>query len=127
MTFWKFTPFLAFSILVLYQLTVLQGMPIRPPPENPGESAEYPEEDPSPLLSELVKAYVQMKASEMKQQKENQGSKISTQKRYCNTATCLTHQLAGYLSAAGAGGRNNMLPTNMGFKVYNNRRQGKHR
>lgn len=49
--------------------------------------------------------------------------KISMQKRACNTATCMTHRLAGWLSRSGSMVRSNLLPTKMGFKIFSGPRR----
>ncbi|KAL2310189.1 hypothetical protein Nmel_006433, partial [Mimus melanotis] len=36
----------------------------------------------------------------------------------CNTATCVTHRLADFLSRSGAVGKNNFVPTNVGSKAF---------
>uniref|UniRef100_A0A8C9FSL4 Calcitonin peptide-like domain-containing protein n=1 Tax=Pavo cristatus TaxID=9049 RepID=A0A8C9FSL4_PAVCR len=40
------------------------------------------------------------------------------QKRACNTATCVTHRLADFLSRSGGVGKNNFVPTNVGSKAF---------
>ncbi|KAF3829959.1 hypothetical protein GH733_001384 [Mirounga leonina] len=42
---------------------------------------------------------------------------ITAQKRSCNTATCVTHRLAGLLSRSGAVVKNNFVPTNVTMKL----------
>ncbi|KAG8525161.1 Calcitonin gene-related peptide 2, partial [Galemys pyrenaicus] len=74
MGFWKYPPFLVLSILVLYQAGFLLAAPIRADLESRPYPASLPEEDRRLLLIELVKAYMQMKASEMEQERETRES-----------------------------------------------------
>uniref|UniRef100_A0A670HMF2 Calcitonin peptide-like domain-containing protein n=1 Tax=Podarcis muralis TaxID=64176 RepID=A0A670HMF2_PODMU len=48
---------------------------------------------------------------------------VTTQKRACNTATCVTHRLADFLSRSGGVGKNNFVPTNVGSKGFGRRRR----
>ncbi|KAK2499205.1 hypothetical protein MC885_017323 [Smutsia gigantea] len=48
---------------------------------------------------------------------------VTAQKRSCSSAACITHWLGGLLSRTGSVAHTNLLPTNMGFKVYNRRRK----
>ncbi|CAO2582934.1 Calcitonin gene-related peptide, partial [Lemmus lemmus] len=47
----------------------------------------------------------------------------SAQKRACNTATCVTHRLADFLSKSGGIAKGNYVPTNVGSKAYGRRRR----
>ncbi|MBN3322468.1 CALC1 protein, partial [Atractosteus spatula] len=44
-------------------------------------------------------------------------------KRACNTATCVTHRLADFLSRSGGMGNSNFVPTNVGSKAFGRRRR----
>ncbi|CAM9477245.1 unnamed protein product, partial [Bubo scandiacus] len=48
---------------------------------------------------------------------------VTAQKRACNTATCVTHRLADFLSRSGGVGKNNFVPTNVGSKAFGRRRR----
>ncbi|XP_044608884.1 calcitonin gene-related peptide 1 isoform X2 [Equus asinus] len=121
MGFWKFSPFLPLSILVLYQVGIIQAAPFRSALESLPDPAVLPEEESRLLLAALVKDYVRMKVRALEQ--ETEGASITAQKRSCNTASCLTHRLAGLLSSAGSMANSNLLPTEMGFKVSGRRRR----
>ncbi|KAI5945288.1 Calcitonin gene-related peptide 2 [Manis javanica] len=86
MGFWKFSPFLALSILVLYQMGFLQAAPLRATLEICSYPATLSEEESRVLLAGLMKDYVLMKIHELGQ--ETEGSRITAQRRICNTATC---------------------------------------
>uniref|UniRef100_A0A8C9H2D2 Calcitonin n=2 Tax=Piliocolobus tephrosceles TaxID=591936 RepID=A0A8C9H2D2_9PRIM len=121
MGFQKFSPFLALSILVLLQAGSLHAAPFRSALESSPDPATLSEEEARLLLAALVQDYVQMKASELEQ--ETDGSRITAQKRACDTATCVTHQLAGLLSRSGGVVKNNFVPTNVGSKAFGRRRR----
>ncbi|XP_077617186.1 calcitonin gene-related peptide 2 [Crocuta crocuta] len=123
MGFWKFSPFLVLGILAMYQVGMLQAAPFRSALESPQDAPTFNEEQLRLLLAALVKDYVLMKASEMQEEQETEGSRVTVQKRTCNSATCVAHWLGGLLSKAGSVANTNLLPTSMGFKVYNRRRR----
>eukprot|EP00069_Balaena_mysticetus_P011699 bmy_07199T0 len=49
-------------------------------------------------------------------------SSITAQKRSCNTATCVTHKMADWLSRSESVVKNNFMPTNVGSKAFGRRR-----
>ncbi|XP_025750277.1 calcitonin gene-related peptide 2 isoform X2 [Callorhinus ursinus] len=128
MGFWKTSPFLAFSILVLCQVGSLQAAPFRSALESLPDPTALSEREGRLLLAALVKAFVQKKRNELEQeeQEEMEGSSITAQKRSCNTATCVTHRLAGLLSRSGAVVKNNFVPTNVGSEAFGRRRRDLH-
>jgi hypothetical protein len=48
---------------------------------------------------------------------------VTAQKRACNTATCVTHRLAGLLSRSGGVVKDNFVPTNVGSDAFGRRRR----
>ncbi|XP_062054092.1 calcitonin gene-related peptide 2-like isoform X2 [Lepus europaeus] len=123
MGFLKFSPFLALSILVLYQADSLHAVPFRSVLEGSPDLATLSEEEARLLLAALVQDYVQMKASELEQQQETEGSSITAQKRSCNTATCVTHRLADLLSRSGGVVKSDFVSTNVGSEAFGRRRR----
>ncbi|XP_013824918.1 PREDICTED: calcitonin gene-related peptide 2 isoform X2 [Capra hircus] len=126
MGFGKSSPFLAFSILVLCQAGSLQATPLRSALETLPDPGALSEKEGRLLLAALVKAYVQRKTNELEQeeeQEETEDSSITTQKRSCNTATCVTHRLAGLLSRSGGVVKSNFVPTNVGSEAFGRRRR----
>ncbi|XP_048216871.1 calcitonin gene-related peptide 2 [Perognathus longimembris pacificus] len=127
MGFRKFFPFLALGILVLCQTGNLQAAHFRSVLESGPDLSTLNEEDARLLLAELVQNYVQMKARELEQEQkleqEAEDSSITAQKRACNTATCVTHRLAGLLSRSGGVVKDNFVPTNVGSKAFGRRRR----
>ncbi|EPY72432.1 calcitonin gene-related peptide 2 [Camelus ferus] len=116
MGFWKISPFLALSILVLYQAGMLQAAPLRSDLESDFDPATLTEEDMCLLLAAMVKDYVQMKVGELEQETED--FSITAQKRSCDTATCVTHKIAGWLSRSGSVVKRNFVPTNVGSEAF---------
>uniref|UniRef100_A0A8C6CEH8 Calcitonin receptor-stimulating peptide 3-like n=1 Tax=Monodon monoceros TaxID=40151 RepID=A0A8C6CEH8_MONMO len=116
MGFWKFPPFLVLSILVLNQAGMLQAAPFRWALENGFDPATLTNKEMRLLLAAMMNDYEQMKACELKQ--ETEGFSITAQKRSCNTATCVTHKMAGWLSRSESVVKNNFTPTNVGSKAF---------
>ncbi|EAW68468.1 calcitonin related polypeptide alpha [Homo sapiens] len=92
MGFQKFSPFLALSILVLLQAGSLHAAPFRSALESsPADPATLSEDEARLLLAALVQDYVQMKASELEQEQEREGSSLDSprSKRCGNLSTCM--------------------------------------
>ncbi|XP_047374233.1 calcitonin gene-related peptide 2-like isoform X2 [Sciurus carolinensis] len=123
MGFQKFFPILALSILVLYQTGILHAVPFSSALENSPDLTTLSEEEARLLLAALVQDYLQMKASELQRKQETEDSSVTAQKRACNTATCVTHRLAGLLSRSGGVVKDNFVPTDVGSKAFGRRRR----
>ncbi|XP_016080701.1 PREDICTED: calcitonin gene-related peptide 2-like [Miniopterus natalensis] len=129
MGFWKYSPFLALGILVLYQAGVLQAAPFRSVLESRPDPASEAEDELCLILAAMVKDYVQKKMSdvererEREQEQETEDISITAQKRACNTATCVTNKLAALLSRSGAVVKNNFVPTYVGSRAFGRRRR----
>ncbi|KAM5247839.1 calcitonin gene-related peptide 2-like [Ctenodactylus gundi] len=121
MGFQKFSSFLAFSILVLCQASSLQAAPFRSVLDSSPDLATLSEKEMSLLLARMLQDYVQFKAKELEQ--ETEGSSITVQKKACNTATCVTHRLAGLLSRSGGVVKDQYVPTNVGSETFGRRRR----
>uniref|UniRef100_A0A8C5HUU4 Calcitonin peptide-like domain-containing protein n=1 Tax=Gouania willdenowi TaxID=441366 RepID=A0A8C5HUU4_GOUWI len=50
-------------------------------------------------------------------------SNVTAQKRACNTATCVNHRLADFLSRSGGLGYSNFVPTNVGSLAFGRRKR----
>ncbi|XP_036732946.1 calcitonin gene-related peptide 2 [Manis pentadactyla] len=125
MGFGKSSPFLALSIWVLCQVCSFQATPLRWALDSLPDPAALSEKEGRLLLAALLKAYVQRKTNELEQEQEQEteGSSITTQKRSCNTATCVTHRLAGLLSRSGGVVKNDFVPTDVGSEAFGRRRR----
>ncbi|XP_045681106.1 calcitonin receptor-stimulating peptide 3-like [Phyllostomus hastatus] len=102
MGFWKFFPFLALSILVLYPAGIFQA-------------ALFSEGEGEFLADALMKDHGKRMASEQKQETED--FSVTVQKRACHFSTCMLGSLADYLSKAAQKNKsmeNNLLPESMG-------------
>ncbi|XP_058162389.1 calcitonin gene-related peptide 2 isoform X2 [Dasypus novemcinctus] len=118
-----FQKFSFLTLLVLCQVGSLQAAPFRSALESSADEAPLTEEEARLLLAALVKDLVQMKARELEQEQEAEGSSVTTQKRACNTATCVTHRLAGLLSRSGGVVKSNFVPTDVGAQAFGRRRR----
>uniref|UniRef100_A0A4X2KE52 Calcitonin peptide-like domain-containing protein n=1 Tax=Vombatus ursinus TaxID=29139 RepID=A0A4X2KE52_VOMUR len=118
----KLSSFLAFFALVVCQMDSLQAAPFRPGFESVmPDHVSLSDDEARHLLNALVKEFVQMKADELDQVTED--NSVTAQKRGCNTATCVTHRLADFLSRSGGVVKSNFVPTNVGAKAFGRRRR----
>ncbi|KAL9850289.1 calcitonin gene-related peptide 2 isoform 3-T3 [Geothlypis trichas] len=117
----KISSFLAVYALVVCQMDSFQAAPVRPGLESLTDRVALSDYEARRLLNALVKEFIQMTAEELEQASE--GNSVTAQKRACNTATCVTHRLADFLSRSGAVGKNNFVPTNVGSKAFGRRRR----
>ncbi|XP_059124406.1 calcitonin gene-related peptide 2-like isoform X1 [Peromyscus eremicus] len=153
MGFWKFFTFLALSsVWILCLASNLQAAPLGSALESSLDLATLSEQEKRLLLAALVQNYYElMKARKLEQEEQetessSYGNKqhakdqisasetmlpmlflasasITAQKRSCNTATCVTHRLAGLLSRSGGVVKDNFVPTNVGSKAFGRRRR----
>ncbi|XP_027883298.1 calcitonin gene-related peptide isoform X2 [Xiphophorus couchianus] len=119
----KISAFLVAYALVICQMYCSQAAPARPGLESMSERVTLTDYEARRLLNAIVKEFVQMTAEEMEQQATEGNSSVTTQKRACNTATCVTHRLADFLSRSGGIGNSNFVPTNVGAKAFGRRRR----
>ncbi|XP_062433435.1 calcitonin gene-related peptide 2 isoform X3 [Rhea pennata] len=117
----KISSFLAVYALVVCQMDSFQAVPVRPGLESITDRVTLSDYEARRLLNALVKEFIQMTAEELEQTSE--GNSVTAQKRACNTATCVTHRLADFLSRSGGVGKNNFVPTNVGSKAFGRRRR----
>ncbi|XP_023661262.1 calcitonin gene-related peptide 1-like isoform X1 [Paramormyrops kingsleyae] len=113
----KISALLVAYALVVCQMYSLQAAPVRSALESMTDRVTLTDHEARRLLNAIVKEFVQMMAEELEQQ-ENDGNSITAQKRACNTATCVTHRLADFLSRSGGIGNSNFVPTNVGSKAF---------
>ncbi|XP_061678852.1 calcitonin gene-related peptide-like [Syngnathoides biaculeatus] len=116
--------FVAYA-LVICQMYCSQAAPARPEFQSMSERVTLTDYEARRLLNAIVKEFVQMTAEEMEQQQQQaaEGNSVTAQKRACNTATCVTHRLADFLSRSGGMGNSNFVPTNVGAKAFGRRRR----
>ncbi|XP_069824107.1 calcitonin gene-related peptide 2 isoform X2 [Dendropsophus ebraccatus] len=121
----KISSLLAVLGLLVCQMYSSQAAPVRPGMEALPDRVTVSDYEARRLLNALVKEFVQMTAEEMEQASDG-NSNITAQKRACNTATCVTHRLADFLSRSGGMVKSNFVPTNVGSKAFGRRRRSLH-
>ncbi|XP_044211391.1 calcitonin gene-related peptide-like isoform X3 [Thunnus albacares] len=119
----KISAFLVAYALVICQMYCSQAAPARPGMESMSDRVTLTDYEARRLLNAIVKEFVQMTAEELEQQATEGNSSVTAQKRACNTATCVTHRLADFLSRSGGMGNSNFVPTNVGAKAFGRRRR----
>ncbi|XP_076880290.1 calcitonin/calcitonin-related polypeptide, alpha isoform X2 [Brachyhypopomus gauderio] len=115
------------ALLVTYALIVCQmyyanAAPSRPALELPQGDATLTDYEARRLLNAIIKEFVQMTAEDLDQPDTEENS-VTAQKRACNTATCVTHRLADFLSRSGGIGSSKFVPTNVGSHAFGRRRR----
>uniref|UniRef100_A0A1A8NJ86 Calcitonin/calcitonin-related polypeptide, alpha n=2 Tax=Nothobranchius TaxID=28779 RepID=A0A1A8NJ86_9TELE len=118
----KISAFLLAYALVICQMYCSQAAPARPGLESMTDRVTLTDYEARRLLNAIVKEFVHMTAEELEQQAP-EGNSVTAQKRACNTATCVTHRLADFLSRSGGMGSSNFVPTNVGAKAFGRRRR----
>ncbi|XP_077142714.1 calcitonin gene-related peptide 1-like isoform X2 [Ranitomeya variabilis] len=122
----KISSLLAVLGLLVCQMCSSQAAPVRSGLESLPDRVTVSDYEARRLLNALVKEFVQMTAEEMEQANDGNRSNVTAQKRACNTATCVTHRLADFLSRSGGMVKSNFVPTNVGSKAFGRRRRSLH-
>uniref|UniRef100_A0A672K0T3 Calcitonin gene-related peptide-like n=1 Tax=Sinocyclocheilus grahami TaxID=75366 RepID=A0A672K0T3_SINGR len=118
----KISAFLVAYAAVVCQMSCSNAAPARPGSESLTDRFALMDYEARRLLSAIVKNVVQMTAEELEPTNDDNSS-VSPQKRACNTATCVTHRLADFLSRSGGMGNSNFVPTNVGSQAFGRRRR----
>uniref|UniRef100_A0A3P8ZSH5 Calcitonin peptide-like domain-containing protein n=1 Tax=Esox lucius TaxID=8010 RepID=A0A3P8ZSH5_ESOLU len=118
----KLSSLLVAYVLVSCQMYSSHAAPARTGLESMTDGVTLNDYEARRLLNAIVKEFVQVTSEELQQQTNEVNSSITTQKRACNTATCVTHRLADFLSRSGGMGKSNFVPTNVGAKAFGRRR-----
>ncbi|XP_031418594.1 calcitonin gene-related peptide-like isoform X2 [Clupea harengus] len=119
----KISAFLVAYALVICQMYSSHAAPTRPGLESMTDRVTLTDYEARRLLNAIVKEFVQMTAEELEQQVNEGNSSVTAQKRACNTATCVTHRLADFLSRSGGIGSSSFVPTNVGAHAFGRRRR----
>ncbi|XP_051545355.1 calcitonin gene-related peptide-like isoform X2 [Myxocyprinus asiaticus] len=117
----KISAFLVAYAVVVCQMCKSDAAPVRAGSESLTDRLALMDYETQRLLSAIVKNVVQMTAEEL--EPTNDENSITAQKRACNTATCVTHRLADFLSRSGGIANSNFIPTNVGAKAFGRRRR----
>ncbi|XP_078539888.1 calcitonin gene-related peptide 2 isoform X3 [Lissotriton helveticus] len=120
----KISSLLAVLAFVVCQMHSSHTAPARPGLESITDRVALSDYEARRLLNALVKEFVQMTAEELEQDTES--NSVTAKKRACNTATCVTHRLADFLSRSGGIGKSTFVPTNVGAKAFGRRRRSIH-
>ncbi|CAL8403564.1 unnamed protein product [Boreogadus saida] len=75
------------------------------------------------LLDALFQEFMHTTSAEQPPNVAKGNSSVTAEKRACNTATCVTHRLADYLSRSGGTGNRNFVPTNVGAQAFGRRKR----
>ncbi|XP_055048637.1 calcitonin gene-related peptide 1-like isoform X2 [Misgurnus anguillicaudatus] len=115
------------SFLVVYAIVVCQmysshAAPARPATESLTDRLALMDYEARRLLSAIVKNVVQTTVEDL-EPTNDENSSVTAQKRACNTATCVTHRLADFLSRSAGMANSNFIPTNVGSKAFGRRRR----
>ncbi|KAM3877161.1 calcitonin/calcitonin-related polypeptide, alpha [Diretmus argenteus] len=109
--------------LIICQLCSSHAAPSRTSTESMSDRVTLTNYEAQKLLSAIVKEFMQITSEEQELQTTEGNSNVTAQKRACNTATCVTHRLADFLSRSGGIGSSNFVPTNVGAKAFGRRRR----
>ncbi|XP_031604603.1 calcitonin/calcitonin-related polypeptide, alpha isoform X2 [Oreochromis aureus] len=115
------TLFLAYA-LIICQVYVSEAAPTRTSKESMSDGVTLSNDDAQRLLR-AMKEFMQITSEEQAQQTADGNNNATAQKRACNTATCVTHRLADYLSRSGGLGYSNFVPTNVGAQAFGRRKR----
>ncbi|XP_060893423.1 calcitonin/calcitonin-related polypeptide, alpha isoform X2 [Labrus mixtus] len=113
------TLLLAYALMVC-QMYVSQAAPSSK--ELVSDGVTLSDDDAQKLLR-AMKEFMQITSDEQDQQAADGNSNATVQKRACNTATCVTHRLADFLSRSGGLGHANFVPTNVGAQAFGRRKR----
>uniref|UniRef100_A0A665W6G3 Calcitonin gene-related peptide-like n=1 Tax=Echeneis naucrates TaxID=173247 RepID=A0A665W6G3_ECHNA len=106
--------------LVICQLYVSQAAPSRSGKESMPDGLTLSNDDAQRLLR-IMKEFMETSSDEEDAWQEENNT--TAQKRACNTATCVTHRLADFLSRSGGLGHSNYVPTNVGAQAFGRRKR----
>ncbi|XP_074522958.1 calcitonin/calcitonin-related polypeptide, alpha [Halichoeres trimaculatus] len=113
------TLLLAYTLMVC-QMYVSQAAPSSK--ESMSDGLTLSDDDAQKLLR-AIKDFMQITSDEQDPQTTDGNSNVTAQKRACNTATCVTHRLADFLSRSGGLGYSNYVPTNVGAQAFGRRKR----
>ncbi|XP_061622292.1 calcitonin/calcitonin-related polypeptide, alpha isoform X3 [Phyllopteryx taeniolatus] len=117
----KFGTFLLSCVLIFCQMYISQAAPSSR--EDPNADGVTLSNDDIMKLLRAIKEFMQLASDEQERQTADGSSNTTAQKRGCNTATCVTHRLADFLSRSGGLGHRNFVPTSVGAQAFGKRRR----
>ncbi|TKS70202.1 Calcitonin gene-related peptide [Collichthys lucidus] len=107
--------------LIICQMYVSQAAPSRSSKESMSDGVTLSNDDAQSLFR-AIKEFMKITSDEQDQTADG-NSNTTAQKRACNTATCVTHRLADFLSRSGGLGHTNYVPTNVGAQAFGRRKR----
>uniref|UniRef100_A0A3Q3X3R9 Calcitonin peptide-like domain-containing protein n=1 Tax=Mola mola TaxID=94237 RepID=A0A3Q3X3R9_MOLML len=117
----KLWPLLLTYALIFCQMYISQAVPSRTSKESTSDGVAL--NDDVERLLRAMKELLQITSDEQDHQTAEGDSNTTAQKRACNTATCVTHRLADFLSRSGGLGHSNFVPTNVGAQAFGRRKR----
>ncbi|XP_077569657.1 calcitonin/calcitonin-related polypeptide, alpha isoform X2 [Stigmatopora nigra] len=121
MTTLKFRTLLLVCVLIFCQMCISQAVPSSR--DDPIADGIILSNDDIQKLLRAIKDFMQLASDEQDRQTADESSNTTAQKRGCNTATCVTHRLADFLSRSGGLGHRNFVPTSVGAQAFGKRRR----
>ncbi|XP_075327117.1 calcitonin/calcitonin-related polypeptide, alpha [Odontesthes bonariensis] len=118
----KFWALLLAYTLIICQVYISEAAPSRTSKESMLDGVTLSNDD-AEMLLRAIKEIMQTTSDEAAQQGVEGESNTTAQKRACNTATCVTHRLADFLSRSGGLGHSNYVPTNVGALAFGRRKR----
>ncbi|XP_075877981.1 calcitonin/calcitonin-related polypeptide, alpha isoform X1 [Nelusetta ayraudi] len=109
-------------VLIICQTYISEGAPFRSSKESMSDGVSLFNDD-TQRLFKVIKELMQRSLDEQELSMAEGYSNATTQKRGCNTATCVTHRLADFLSRSGGLGHSNFVPTNVGAQAFGRRKR----
>uniref|UniRef100_A0A3Q3R7B8 Calcitonin peptide-like domain-containing protein n=1 Tax=Monopterus albus TaxID=43700 RepID=A0A3Q3R7B8_MONAL len=108
--------------LIICQMYISQAAPSRTSKESMSDGVTGLNDDVQRLFK-TIKEFMQITSDEQDHPAAEGSSNAAAQKRACNTATCVTHRLADFLSRSGGLGHSNYVPTNVGAQAFGRRKR----
>ncbi|KAG7265729.1 hypothetical protein CRUP_005244 [Coryphaenoides rupestris] len=112
---------LAYALLSI-QKPLLHAAPPRAASETESDRASLFKHSTQKLLDAIVQEFMHTTSAEQAAH-ATKGNSVTAEKRACNTATCVTHRLADFLSRSGGTGNRNFVPTDVGAQAFGRRKR----
>ncbi|XP_073799584.1 calcitonin gene-related peptide 1-like isoform X2 [Danio rerio] len=107
----------ALLLAVVCQMKSCSAAPARAAPDSLSDRVSLVDFEAGRLWSAILKSVEQMTED------LEPDSSVALRKRACNTATCVTHRLADFLSRAGGIGHTRFVATDVGSRAFGRRRR----
>ncbi|KAK0133625.1 Calcitonin gene-related peptide [Merluccius polli] len=115
------------TVLLAYALVSIQKPSLHAAPpraaETDADRVSLVKHSAQKLLDAIVQEFMHTTSAEHPQHTTKGNGSVTAEKRACNTATCVTHRLADYLSRSGGTGNRNFVRTNVGAQAFGRRKR----